>query len=227
MCVNRYNKYFCRYVRCFPLELCVASVLVLFLGACSPGKQLASSLEDLRDEAFGDSGSVVYGRAGDITIGANELYYANAAYGVSTPAEIEALSESAQRLVIQKLLLRRMAIQKGLDEGYYSTDEAARYLAPRLEKLFEEYYYHKAAGVEAIHAEAEKLKPDDEALKQLLETDPALQGKGLTVEQIRRERDVLVRRIARRRAELARQKAVDELLRNSPPLEIFPEGARN
>ena len=89
-----------------------------------------------------------------------------------------------------------------------------------MEKLLEEYYYHKATDADRIYAEAEKLKPDDEALRELLATDPALQGKGLTVEQIRRERDVLVRRIARRREEIARQKAIDELLKSSPPMEI-------
>lgn len=196
--------------------------LLFTLGSCDSGAQLLEVTDEMREAAFGENESAVLGKSGDITIGRNELYYANAAYGVSSPEEILSLSESARRLVIQKLLLRRMAIQQGDERGYYSTDEAARYLAPRMEKLLEEYYYHKAAGMEQIYAEAEKLKPNDEALKELLATDPALKGKGLTVDQIRRERDVLIRRIARRRAEIARQKAIDELLQSYPPLEITP-----
>ncbi|MEQ9367280.1 MAG: hypothetical protein RIF32_23820 [Leptospirales bacterium] len=193
----------------------------LFVG-CGAGDRLVETTHDLRETAFGAKAETVYGRSGDITVGANELYYANAAYGVSGPEEILALSESARRLVIQKLLLRRLAIQAGDERGYYADEEAARYLAPRLEKLLEEYYYHKAAGMDRIYAEAEKLKPNDEALRELLANDPALKGKNLTVDQIRRERDVLVRRIARRRAEIARQKAIDQLLEASAPLEITP-----
>ena len=197
--------------------LIISSLFVSHLGC---GTNLTDAVEDLREDAYEGGGDAVYGKAGDIIIKKGELYYANAAYGVSGPDEIMALSDSARRLVIQKLLLRRMAIESGRDKGYYDSEEAARFLAPRMEKLLEEYYYHKATDADRIYAEAEKLKPDDEALREFLATDPALQGKGLTVEQIRRERDVLARRIARRREEIARQKAIDELLKSSPPMEI-------
>ncbi|MCR9145512.1 MAG: hypothetical protein NXI24_24950 [bacterium] len=204
------------------------SLLIFATAGCGVGDPLPGVAEDLREAAFGENAGEVYGSSGDISIRENELYYANAAYGVSSPEEILALSDSARRLVIQKLLLRRLAIQAGEERGYFGDEEAARYLAPRLEKLLEEYYFHRAAGVDAIYNEAEKLKPNDEALKELLATDPALKDKNLSVEQIRRERDVLVRRIARRRAEIARQKAVDELLKASDPLQITPAnpGAR-
>lgn len=203
----------------------IYACLLLALSACgNAGARLIQVTADLRESAFGDGGETVYGSAGDITIGERQLYYANAAYGVSEPEDILALSDGARRLVIQKLLLRRLAIEAGEDEGYFSDEEAARYLAPRLEKLLEEYYYHRAAGVEAIYAEAERLKPNDEALRELLANDPTLKGKNLSVDQIRRERDVLIRRIARRRAEVARQKAIDELLKSSDPLEVSPGG---
>lgn len=205
----------------------VAALAALLLGcvACGdPAGQLSGLGDELRDSAYGEAPGAVAGQAGDITLHDNELFYANAAYGVSTPKDIAGLSDGARRLVIQKLLLRRLAIERGADEGYYSGEEAARWLAPRLDKLLEEYYYHRAAGLDAVYAEAERLKPDDEALRELMANDPALKGKKITLEQVRAERDVLVRRIARRRAELARQKAVDELLKSSPALEIPAAG---
>lgn len=205
-----------------PLFFAVLSLLCCV--ACDPAGELSELSHELRESAHGEEGGAVAGKAGDLILHEGELFYANAAYGVSTPEDIAGLSDGARRLVIQKLLLRRLAIERGESEGYYSGDEAARWLAPRLDKLLEEYYYHRAAGLAGVYAEAERLKPDDEALRELMKTDPALKGKPITLEQVRAERDVLIRRIARRRAEIARQKAIDELLKSSPALEIPAQG---
>ena len=76
--------------------------------------------------------------------------------------------------------------------------------------------------MQKIKAEVQKLAPDEAALKELLARDPRLQGRNLSVSDLEREKQRLVRRLIRRRMARAREASIARLLQKYPDQEARP-----
>jgi hypothetical protein len=210
----------------FYLEKTTNVVILIFfataLPMCGLQKSLERAMNAMESDVSDAPASKVLGRAGELTVDDANFYYANAAYDASSPEELSALSEGARRLVIQKILLRRLAVQKAFEEDLLSDPEAARYLWPRMEKLIEEYYYYKTGNFQQIEREVARMRPDDATLAEFMTENAAVRSAGASEAQVRAEQERILRRVQLQKMSEAREKAVRALLDSSPRLEVTP-----
>lgn len=201
-------------------------ITILMIAASLPMCGMQSSLERAMNAMESDvndaPASKTLGRAGELTVDDANLYYANAAYDAASPEELAALSEGARRLVIQKILLRRLAVQRAFEEDLLEDPEAARFLWPRMEKLIEEYYYYKTGNFAQIEREVARMRPDDATLAEFMSENAAVRSAGASEAQVRAEQERILRRVQLQKMSEAREKAVRALIDSSPRLEVTP-----
>ncbi len=164
----------------------------------------------------------VIGKSGSQQIRERDFAYDTADGGTIQPSDLRNMDAGLRGLTIRKALLRRLVVEQGIREGIFTSADAAAFLQPKLEKILEEYYYYKKGNGETLTAGAEETAPDDEALAALLKTDPQLTKHGAGMADLKRERARVVRRMVERRAEGERQKLIQDILKNNPPIEVFP-----
>ncbi len=136
--------------------LLIGAAMVLTLSACrlDPGEQLARLQEGLMVAIVARSSRR------PVRSVSQRLILPSPANPVPLASWTQ---KEARSLALRRLALRRLAVAAGQSEGIYSSEEAARYIAPRLEKILEDYYY--------LH-----MNPDSPRRKQALSalaTNPA------------------------------------------------------
>ncbi len=131
--------------------------------------------------------------------------------------DVEGMSERERGLLLKRAFVRRAAVRSGLAEKMFDSEEAARYIFPRLEMILEDYYYYKKGDPERVRRSVEAMKVDDESLSQALKDDPSLAKAGVTEDQLRRKRDRILERMFELRMMQAKQKSMEELLRQYHP----------
>lgn len=139
-------------------SLLIGTALLLTISACrlDPAEQLAR----LQERAYGSDRGALLAEAGEVRVSEADFALASESGSVS---QLDRAQKEARTLALRRLALRRLAVAAGQSEGIYSSEEAARYIAPRLEKILEDYYY--------LH-----MNPDSPRRKQALSalaTNPA------------------------------------------------------
>lgn len=199
----------------------LAPIIMLIALSCHPHDALIEGYSDLKEDVY-PTQSAIIAHQGPIKLSRNNIYYVNSAGRLLRNDEILALPEGARRLILKKVLLRQLAVHAGRSESLYNDAEALEYILPRMEKILENYYYYKKSNFTRIESEVQKLAPDERALQELLDHDSRLKGRALSVSDLKREKDRLLRRLVRRRQNRAREESIARLLNKYPPAEIVP-----
>lgn len=193
----------------------------MFAACNEPVVKIYDQLKKDFDERAVVTGRVL-GKSGDATVTEGSFLYSDGNRVVDA-ARLKSISEGVRRLYIKKHLLRQIAIARGIDDDIYDSPEAAAFILPRLEKIMEEYYYHHEGRFDSIAARTRKeLRPDDAALEEFVKKNPAVKKAGLGRKQVEAETDRVLGRVAEMRMSRERQKIIEQLLKDSPPMEIFP-----
>ena len=133
---------------------------------------------------------------------------------------LQEMSAALRSLVIKKQLLRRRIIELGMQAGIYDTPEAARFLLPRLEKILEDYYFSKKGDFAKIEKRVQALDIPGENLDEILQSKQNDGGK-LNKAKLVSAKNKLLLKLRLAEEAKARQKIIQDILKNSPPLEVL------
>lgn len=201
--------------------LCLVGAFILFAACNEPVVDVYDRLKDNFAERSVAQGRLL-GKSGDATVSEGDFLYSDGNRVVDADG-LKSISEGVRRLYIKKYLLRKLAIERGVSDDIYDSPEAAAFILPRLEKIMEEYYYHHEGKFGTIAARTKKeLRPDDAALDEFMKKNPAVKKAGADREQVEAEADRILGRVAEMRMSRERQKIIERLIKDSPPMEIFP-----
>ncbi len=181
---------------------------------------LSLNRDGVYDTVPGASGGEVLVSSGELHLKGSDMGYAVSLDRVYTMQELKNLEPGVQRLLLKKALLRKMALQAGLDEKVFASREALQYILPRLERVMEDYYYYNKGGYETIARETARLDPGDAVMKEFLEKNKALKKAGLALKDVNRQKEAILRVLTRKRQEEARNRVMEELLKANPPIEV-------
>ncbi len=162
------------------------------------------------------------GKSGTLSVTEGSFFYADGNRVLDADG-LKPIAEGVRRLYIKKHLLRQLAIAKGIEENIFDSPEAAAFILPQLEKIMEEYYYHHEGRFASIEDRTRKeLRPDDAALEEFVKTNSTIKKAGLGRKEVEAEADRILGRVAEVRISRERQKLIEQLLKDNPPMEIFP-----
>ena len=194
---------------------------LVFVACNEPIVEIYGQLKGSYAERSAVAGRVL-GKSGDHAVSEGDFLYSDGNRVVDAQ-KLKGISEGVRRLYIKKHLLRQIAIAQGIEDDVYDSHEAAAFILPRFEKILEEYYYHHEGRFDSIAARTRKdLRPDDAALDEFTKKNPAVKQAGLKREQVAAETDRILDRVAEMRQSRERQKIIEGLIKESPPMEIFP-----
>jgi len=142
--------------------------------------------------------------------------YAVASDHVVTMKDALEMPSREKMLLFKRAFLRKAAIQSGLKEGIFDSEEAQQYILPRLESILEDYYYYEKARPDRIKRSLSSLNVDDESLAALLKEDPAL-ARVASPEKLRHEKDRILERLYELRMAQAKKQAMENLLKTLDP----------
>lgn len=131
------------------MRFCLLTFLTIGILCCGSKPHDVVSLwrkDAVSEAANGLTRGGLTGQAGDITVRESEFLYAEADGNVLDAKAFQALDASRRHLYMKKLLLRRLILQKGEQDGTFSEKESIAFLLPRLEQAMEDYYILKKSN---------------------------------------------------------------------------------
>jgi len=209
------------------IRLFLQSVLFFSIMSCGNHGDLSAAFENELDdytllESRAAFGTDLLGRVGGVEISEKDFMYVDATGETIGPGELRSMDAGLRAMVVKKALLRRMVIKKGMEEKIFENPEAIEYIVPRMEKIFEEYYYYRASNPSVVRREVEQVVPDEAALRALLDSDPDLKKQNATMDDMNKQREVVIQRLISKKMAQKRREVIDAILKSSPPIEVFP-----
>lgn len=209
------------------IRLFIQSVFLFSIMSCGKHGDLSTAFEnELDDYGLLESRATfkgdIIGRAGSVEISEKDFMYVDATGEAIGPRELRSMDPGLRAMLVKKALLRRMVIKKGMDEEIFENPEAIEYIIPRMEKIFEEYYYYRASNPSVVRREVEQVVPDEAALRALLDSDAELKNQNATMDDMSKQREIVIQRLIVKKMAQKRREVIDAILKSSPPIEVFP-----
>ncbi|MBE7438194.1 MAG: hypothetical protein HS115_07020 [Spirochaetales bacterium] len=147
-------------------------------------------------------------RAGSIQVTKRNFFYATGSEVIDLP-ELELLPGEARQIVLKKVIARRLAIASGAKTGIYESEEAAKYILPRLEAILEDYYYLQQSTQRGT-GNGSAILPGKEELSAWAA------GRGISDEQARLRAGRILSSYNKLKSQQLREQILSELLLENP-----------
>ncbi len=157
-------------------------------------------------------------RSGKHVVRKSETAFARQNMSALTADEVADLPASARSLLLRRLMLRRLCIEDGLSRGIFDTDEARRFILPRLEKILEEYYIFERSQEAAFKHQLRRIQNDEEAIKAFLNQERL---DGISTTQFRNATQSAIQSLIAMRHAKERSRIHRELLQKHS-IEVLP-----
>ena len=109
----------------------------------------------------------------------------------------------------------------GIREGLYDDAAAAAYLAPRLERLMEEYFFYRKANYPEIERRVKRLGPSEAVFKEFLKKSPVMKKGKISESAARRVKERIMRNMARKKFQEKRRAMIKKILRENPRMKLY------